>query len=69
MAFLKALMIVTEKSEKLGLDPDLVDIPNVQMYQTYIKPESETIEYWLSVGDKDPNKKFFVNDYFSSEIS
>lgn len=69
MAFLKALTIVTEKAQKLGLDPDSIDIPNIQMYNTYIKPESETIEYWLSVGENDPNKKFFLDDYFTSERS
>ena len=64
LAFIKAIQIIDQKAEKLGIDPDTIDLPNKQIYNNYIKPESETFEYYLSVIDKDKSKGFFlISDY------
>lgn len=60
MAFLKALTIIDNKAISLGRDPNTIDLPNKQIYKSYIQPESETIEYYLGVVDTDKDKEFFL---------
>jgi hypothetical protein len=60
LAFIKALQIIDQKAIKIGIDPDTIDLPNKQIYKHYIKPESETFEYYLSVLDTDNTKGFFI---------
>ena len=60
IAFLKAITIIDNKSHALGIDPNTLELPNNQIYRHYIKPESETFEYYLSVVEEDNSRDFFI---------
>lgn len=60
IAFIRAIQIIDRKAIQLGIDPDTVDLPSNQIYNKYIKPESETLEYTLSLIKEDKNKEFFL---------
>lgn len=61
-AFINALQVIDRKAISLGKDPDKLDLPNIKIYQTYIEPESETLEHQMSLGEQDEFYYFFADN-------